>query len=699
MSLLQVYSFHTIAFIAEKILGAMRFINSETRKLHWFEPTDDIPVYAILSHVWGSDEVSYQDMLDTGTPKEKQGFTKIKAVCEKAAHDGLKYVWVDTCCINKESSAELSDAINRMYEWYHNAEVCYVYLADVPSTENPHAIHSYFSRSKWFSRGWTLQELIAPSSVIFYGADWKEVGTKASLQPVISTVTGIDSAVILSNHTVDICAAQIMSWAAKRQTTKEEDIAYCLMGLFDVNMPINYGEGRAAFLRLQQEIIKTSTDQTIFAWKSIAGEERGPLAQSPAEFFDSNNVVRKDHDEGQSYSLTNKGLLVDLPISRVQGKKDVFLASLGCTIKNDDDRNIAIYLRREKGKQYVRTSASTFTQFRLGNTKPTSLFIKERDSRRLGVDQRMPPPSQYTFIVRPFTPEESRFMISKVHPPEFWTQVGVEGLLTMKNSGTSLIIMFRPVAAHSEDAFAVLLGVHNYSVWSDVVTGFGDETAEAIRDSYYNGNRSSKLWENRDRSSAEIPDGRVVLLSIRKAMISGKRQFLAEMSIKNPTNSEPGHASQLDQWTRPQVKYMFWVTIPTTIEAHGFVVKEALPISGDPYWVENSGLQFLCLDHSGSSGILMFENPESKEKFAVMVGVHNHRIWTDVVTNFGGESASDIRDSYYGDHGRNDTLWLQRNTSTGSLQDGKIVRVAVRSGNNADFMTDITVEPHGLAIE
>ena len=163
----------------------------------------------------------------------------------------------DLCCIDKTSSAELSEAINSMYRWYQESGVCYAYLADVP----PNA----FSKSRWFTRGWTLQELIAPSTVIFLDQKWQEIGTKSSLQRVISEITGIPTDILLGGDLEDASIAQRMSWASKRETTRVEDAAYCLMGIFSIHMPMLYGEGERAFIRLQEEIMRVSDDHSLFA--------------------------------------------------------------------------------------------------------------------------------------------------------------------------------------------------------------------------------------------------------------------------------------------------------------------------------------------------------------------------------------------------------------------------------------------------
>jgi hypothetical protein len=193
--------------------------------------------------------------MQSGEGNKKAGYSKIRGCCKAAAADGFEYVWIDTCCIDKTSSSELSEAINSMYKWYQEAEVCYVYLADV----FPDISTSSFAKSRWFTRGWTLQELIAPSSVIFFDAHWRDIGTKASLVKPIAEITGIHIDALSNGRVSRFSVAQRMSWASRRETTREEDIAYCLLGIFSINMPLLYGEGQKAFLRLQEEIMKNPT--------------------------------------------------------------------------------------------------------------------------------------------------------------------------------------------------------------------------------------------------------------------------------------------------------------------------------------------------------------------------------------------------------------------------------------------------------
>src|SRR3954469_18826418 len=168
----------------------MRLLDTSTLKLISFVG-DTVPPYVILSHTWGDDEISLQELEGVEFKPETAGFEKIKMCCELARRDGFEYAWIDTCCIDKKNSTELSEAINSMYRWYRDAEVCYVFLADVSAGDDLTRTSSTFRMSRWFTRGWTLQELIAPSGVIFYGREWTELGTKSSLKALISDVSSI----------------------------------------------------------------------------------------------------------------------------------------------------------------------------------------------------------------------------------------------------------------------------------------------------------------------------------------------------------------------------------------------------------------------------------------------------------------------------------------------------------------------------
>ena len=192
---------------------------------------------------------------------------KIRRACALARAHGYRYLWIDSCCIDQTSSLELSEAVNSMYAWYRNAHVCYAFLRDVSKGDLPQAEASCFRKSRWFMRGWTLQELIAPQHVVFLTGTWQIFGTKTSLAVVIEEITGIELAVLLHQKPLSaVSVATRMSWAAHRRTTRIEDQAYSLWGIFRINMSTLYGEGNNAFSRLQEEILKRIPDQSLFAW-------------------------------------------------------------------------------------------------------------------------------------------------------------------------------------------------------------------------------------------------------------------------------------------------------------------------------------------------------------------------------------------------------------------------------------------------
>ena len=290
----------------------MRLVNTSTLELHEFVGSD-IPKYAILSHTWEDGEFLFHNMANPGA-RHLPGFAKISKFCERARSESLEFAWIDTCCIDKSSSAELSEAINAMYEWYRRASVCYVYLSDVSvlaqnDDEKAHR-EKEFKDCRWFTRGWTLQELLAPDYVKFFDKDWINFGSRRSLVPDLVSITGIDATHLERPHWASI--AKRMSWASSRKTTRVEDVAYCLLGLFRVNMPLSYGEGEKAFERLQHEILKVSDDESIFAWRNESLVHSGMLALSPDDFSDSGDVGFKTISRRYPTAMTNRGLRIDI---------------------------------------------------------------------------------------------------------------------------------------------------------------------------------------------------------------------------------------------------------------------------------------------------------------------------------------------------------------------------------------------------
>jgi hypothetical protein len=307
----------------------MRLLNARTKKFEEF--VDEIPDYAILSHTWGKNELTFKDI-------ERDGYIssrKIDGCCEKALKHRVGYVWVDTCCIDKCSSAELSEAINSMWNWYGESRVCYAYLSDVPPGTDVYDKDSAFSRSRWFTRGWTLQELLSPKRVVFYDASWNLIGRKSTdsadegFAILLDRVTGIPHRALNRPWNLkSFSIAQRMSWAAHRTTTRVEDVAYSLLGLFEINMPLLYGEGTRAFVRLQEELVKSSDDETIFSWgfhqdaMEVTSLFASLFASSPRYFADCGAMIPFTPTglKPSHYTLTNKGLyietsLCDLPIS------------------------------------------------------------------------------------------------------------------------------------------------------------------------------------------------------------------------------------------------------------------------------------------------------------------------------------------------------------------------------------------------
>jgi hypothetical protein len=275
----------------------MRLLDTRTFKLNVFFD-EYIPPYVILSHTWDQpeEEVTYQDLEDIERAQDKEGFRKIEGCCAQARRDGFDWIWIDTCCINKESSAELSEAINSMFHWYRDSHMCYAFLSDVHSnaTKMTEPLPRDFPSSRWFTRGWTLQELLAPHVLYMFNTHWEVIGTKLSLASVLQSITGIPVDVLRGKSVSECCVAEIMSWARYRRTTRVEDMAYSLLGLFNINMPLLYGEREKAFIRLQEEILKNTGDYSLFAWTADELWTNCIFAHSPRHF----QFAKRDDDFG-----------------------------------------------------------------------------------------------------------------------------------------------------------------------------------------------------------------------------------------------------------------------------------------------------------------------------------------------------------------------------------------------------------------
>lgn len=347
-----------------------------------------IPPYAILSHTWSSnadDEVLFSDVVN-GTCYKKPAYSKLKKAMQRARLDGYDWLWIDTCCIDKTSSAELSENINSMYSYYAKSQKCYAYLADVTDTNIAIEPRSPFpfQHTRWWERGWTLQELLAPLQLEFFNADWVSLGYKHNLAEAVSQISGIPRQHLTGKWPVEHASiARRMSWAARRTTTREEDIAYSLIGIFGVNMPMLYGEGGIkAFVRLQEEILRCNEDQSLFAWfKSDQNNDvchHGLLADSPKDFASAGNIIPYiETGEHAPATMTPRGLNITFPVSPTA--EQTVIAALQCPVPARHQRDwLAVHLRR------LPTGRNQYTRVRTGTLawvskpgEPTDLYVRQ----------------------------------------------------------------------------------------------------------------------------------------------------------------------------------------------------------------------------------------------------------------------------------------------------------------------------------
>ncbi|KAF2440363.1 HET-domain-containing protein, partial [Karstenula rhodostoma CBS 690.94] len=255
-----------------QILGLMRLLHTASDgRFEWsknYISNVEIPNYAILSHTWTDEEVTFDDLNNINNGKgldsqNSEGYRKLRFCAEQAKRDGLVYFWVDTCCINKSDSSELQEAINSMFRWYQRAARCYVYLSDVEHDTLDEEGELAFKQSRWHTRGWTLQELLAPKSVEFFSKTGRRLGDKESLRHIIHGITGIPVDALHGGQISEFTVSERFSWTENRQTTREEDAAYCLLGIFGIYMPLIYGEGKDnATRRLKKVVHEASQDVT-----------------------------------------------------------------------------------------------------------------------------------------------------------------------------------------------------------------------------------------------------------------------------------------------------------------------------------------------------------------------------------------------------------------------------------------------------
>jgi hypothetical protein len=259
-----------------------------------------------------------------------------------------------------------------MFRWYKDAWVCFAYLSDMTESQ------SSFQRSRWFSRGWTLQELIAPKDIVFFDHQWQLAGTKETRADDLSMITGIPTTIL--DHSVelnDIPIAQRFSWASTRQTTREEDMAYSLLGIFDINMAMLYGEGPKAFIRLQEQIVSQSADMSIFLWTDLQTSRlfTGLLAPSPACFIEMRHVTAEPSFTQREFHLTNRGIRMKLGIAW-EAETGLVILPVKHLLGTDAELSAGVYLRNVGMDLYTRARPQVCTIVKTERFHTTLTIVK-----------------------------------------------------------------------------------------------------------------------------------------------------------------------------------------------------------------------------------------------------------------------------------------------------------------------------------
>jgi len=451
----------------------MRLINVQTFQLEEFLDYK-APPYAILSHTWGDDaeELTFDDVKMGRIDKAGVGSIKFHGSCRQAAKDGFGYVWIDTCCIDKTNLVELSEAINSMFRWYRCASVCYAYLSDVPGDDHARKLTSNFSTSRWFVRGWTLQELLAPKQLRFYHKGWGYLGTKGTMRTVVGKITGIPHQILLGiTELQSMSVAQRMSWAARRETKRKEDLAYCLLGIFNVTMPMIYGEGAdQAFLRLQEQIMRTTRDDSILAWGLCPPEETpiddpdqvDPvgriLATGPSDFANSGHIICRKQPRSLDISGGSLRLYVSLLTSASRA-----VGLLDCGPKHDPQQAVGIPLVQAASglsDEYVRPKGrhTVLQSIAAASTSPRLIHIRN-DSQHKSAKAK----EQYWLYDEDAFAEVNLDLVN-VNPPSYWDQERAMIVSTMTASDSvaqQILARFRHREEECPD-FVILLGFRQH---------------------------------------------------------------------------------------------------------------------------------------------------------------------------------------------------------------------------------------------
>ncbi|KAK4197898.1 heterokaryon incompatibility protein-domain-containing protein [Triangularia verruculosa] len=491
----------------------MRLINANTLRFEDF--VGDPPPYLILSHTWEpNEEVTFQDMSHPYLPT-KRGYSKITETCRLALEKGIGYAWIDTCCIDKSSSAELSESINSMFKWYQRAEICVVYLADLKCTVE---FEQGIKDCRWVTRGWTLQELIAPKHLEFYDEEWTFRGNKFKYCGDLWKATGVPEGVLrmemkVSNYSV----AQRMSWASKRTTTRLEDESYCLFGILEVNIPLMYGEGDMAFCRLQEEVIKRNNDYSIFAWNPTSNENLhrycSMLASSPSDFKDGGNIlVANISSLNPEFALTNKGLQFEEALHLApttdtsvcttgpQGQGAEYILMVGAVWAGGEHREVGIKLTKVGPSLFLRVPSIKIRQVSARDIKS---WARTRRGRWYVVNNlRLNTLTLFEFLRSGIhVPPGHGFQIMKTIPWEYWNHENSAQFLTPTTNVNAFSFRARIGMEHVD--FTVLVEYANDGFLPIIF----ESTKRPAIANYIFQNRASDdvlLWESLKRDYPEL---------------------------------------------------------------------------------------------------------------------------------------------------------------------------------------------------
>lgn len=523
----------------------MRLLNCRTKELEEFIGAT-IPRYAILSHTWEEEEVLFHDIvLDNVDYKTKRGWYKIEKSCEQALRDGLDYLWADTICIDKSSSAELSEAINCMFKWYRSSAICYAYLCDLAELG--------LENSRWFTRGWTLQEMIAPRELWFYDRNWTVQGSKSILLDKLHEITGIDNTALRGGNLRFFSVARKMSWASKRQTTREEDTAYCLLGIFDISMPLLYGEGSKAFIRLQEEIIKEYDDESLFAWRSTAfGHTSGLLAPSPAAFSLSANIVPCLTQAPMltgPITVTSRGIRLEVPVEKFDEAKAAYLVRLNCKSVSfawDRGMRVGIIVAPVAKIQGYLSSASTYgrihpDRLHLFSPNPdlalqTVFLLKENHLQDFDLV------AYEVFLVRsmPRWPQGRSYRLALALPSEAWEEKNATFRRPkLDNDGRPFVLVFRRDSPDNTfcDLFIIALGSESTAfhfkdeaiggrIWCNAIFRRVDNIEDLDLD------REIQLLRREVKTVEVEGAGTTLKCHVRSEIISGQRLCCVDLLVK-----------------------------------------------------------------------------------------------------------------------------------------------------------------------